>query len=378
MTDDYIIDTIAYIDVIVFDRYKATRDIIRSEEFAMNHSDFTEQLKDLGFPIDTEKNRRLLSLIGIMLILQSNTPRALRFGEIYNAAQSSGVLGKVTRAKIHRYLKELIRLEFVHLEKTQGSRRQYIISPNTITDGVEKARNEVLRLLTQQLEEIKNKIMVLEKVDCSKLAEKIVYSLTGKRATITTRFAKGVEGMHNLLLNNILAPAGEGDIIRASAMFVTTLMEGGVRRTQKFLDAVGRGAIVKYMIPSEVFTLINRLKHSKEAEGLMGLVRTIFAINREGSGVFEVRVRTGPKTYNHISLNNERAALILTESPITTTLVTREFNADLIDNIVRDFDESWEKAIPLEDAVDKIADEIDSDNPLRVAILRAMGRGDDR
>ena len=61
----------------------------------------------------------------------------------------------------------------------------------------------------------------------------------------------------------------------------------------------------------------------------------------------DVRLYSGPQTYNASILNTDRIAMIISDNPMTATYVTKEFNPDLIEDAVSSFDSTWEKAISL-------------------------------
>ncbi|MCF2136681.1 MAG: hypothetical protein K9W43_05495 [Candidatus Thorarchaeota archaeon] len=343
----------------------------------MTHKKFAKELKALGLDQDSKQWNRYITIIKIMLSMRDSTIKPLRFGEIYEELKTQHIDPVPGRVGLHRDLRELVRLGIVKVEDPSASRRKYIIDVHTIVDALENIQYQILESLEQKQAAIAEKIKKIKNVDCSQLAETIVFSISGKQDSITTRFAKGIEGMHRLLLNNITRPAGKGDIIRTTAMYVTTLVSGGFERTRKFIDAAMNGAEVRYIITSDFLELLDEREGILDESAMLQFFQMIHRINQESPGKFLLAVTNGPRTYNHVSLNDQRVALILTENPVVTTLFTREFNADLIDSINQVFDRTWKKAIPFELLTSATATKIGlkPDNPIVRAIARIHKKG---
>ncbi|MHA1248135.1 MAG: hypothetical protein ACTSPE_12475 [Candidatus Thorarchaeota archaeon] len=334
-----------------------------------------ETLECLGIDPSAQRDARLIRLIRVMLQLQEESSTALRFGDIYNALRADNPRKVPSKACIHRDLKDLTELELVRFENPSRRKKRYIINVDTIAQGLEHVQKAMVRYLTSELETIKQQLEKLQSIDCSKLAEDVVYELIGKRKHSGIRFARGVDGMHTLILSGILASAGPGDVVRTTAMFIRPLVEGALDRSVKFVRAAQAGADVRYLITSDLFRLVEEHQHKMDFARLMAMLKEVQEIPH-GGGSLHLRVHFGPKTYNHVSLNRERVALILTEEPIATTLVTREFNPDLVDNVIDSFDESWDAAVPLYDLTDEHFGSLGlkSDN-LFVRALQRMKQG---
>ncbi|MHA1770123.1 MAG: hypothetical protein ACTSYL_11500 [Candidatus Thorarchaeota archaeon] len=343
----------------------------------MTHRMFAKELKTLGLDLESKQWNRYITIIKIMLSMRDSTIKPLRFGEIYEELKKQHIDPVPGRVGLHRDLKGLVRLGMVKVEDSTASRRKYIIDVHTIVDALEVLQCRILESLEKEQNTIAEKINKLKNLDCTQLAETIVFSISGKQDTITTRFARGVEGMHRLLLNNITRPAGKGDIIRTTAMYVTTLVSGGFERTRKFIEAAMNGAEIRYMVTSDFLKVLDKKKGIINESDIVQFVQVIRRINQEGPGKFLLAVTNGPKTYNHVSLNDQRVALILTENPVVTTLFTREFNADLIDNINDVFDRTWKKAIPFERLTGTTATKVGlkPDNPVVTAISMLYKKG---
>jgi len=336
-----------------------------------------ETLECLGIDPSAERDARLMRLIRVMLQLQEKSSTALRFGDIYNALRADDPQKVPSKACVHRDLKDLTELELVRFENPSGRKKRYIINVDTIAQGLEHIQEAMARYLTTELETIKRQLGKLQSIDCSKLAEDMVYELIGKRRHSGIRFARGVDGMHRLLLSGILASAGPGDVIRTTAMFIRPLVDGALDRSVKFVKAAQAGADVRYLITSDLFLLAQEHQSNIDFPRVVSMLKQIQNIP-PGGGSFRLRVHFGPKTYNHVSLNRERVALILTEEPIATTLVTREFNPDLVDNVIDSFDESWKSAVPLYDVTEEHFKSmgLKSDN-LFVRALQSLRRGEE-
>ncbi|MBE0526971.1 MAG: hypothetical protein IH631_08510 [Candidatus Thorarchaeota archaeon] len=142
----------------------------------------------------------------------------------------------------------------------------------------------------------------------------------------------------------MLEKAGEGDIIRATLLWVGPFIDDSSRiRMKRFFDATEKGAEVRYLISADIFQVEQNSEIQQGLQSLLGMEQVFRDLRTRGKK-FDARFYLGPKTYNQVSINNESMALIIAENPITATWITRGFNPDLIDNAVETFDKEWEKA----------------------------------
>ena len=106
-----------------------------------------------------------------------------------------------------------------------------------------------------------------------------------------------------------------------------------------------KGVDVRWLVDITVFQS-QEFSDVVSSDYAVMMFQEFFKLEKEGKKI-QMRLYKGGSTYNQSSLNNEKLALIITESPVTATFVTREFNKDLIDDVIGNFDEYWKNALPI-------------------------------
>jgi hypothetical protein len=151
----------------------------------------------------------------------------------------------------------------------------------------------------------------------------------------------------------MLEKAGEGDIIRATLLWIGPFMDDAIdKRMERFFDAAENGAEIRYLVSTEIFNLGKKEDISGLFQKLMTLMQKLQELRSRGKK-FGVKLYAGPKTYNQVSFNTESMALVIAENPVTATWVTRQFNPDLIDNAVKSFDQDWKNGKAPEELTQK-------------------------
>ena len=285
-----------------------------------------------------------MTLLHVILSLQEDPPIPLTFGEIYEQLEKNEPESKLTKAWVHRVLKSLVEAQLVRVENPSAHRKRYMADVNTVMAGFEQLKSSKIRNLEIQRVEVEETLEEISKLDCGVLAQKLVERETGTQQKISSRVVHGVEELHRVLKFNMFDVAKKGDTIRATVLWVDPFIDTGiVKRSAKFVEAAMRGAVIRYMISKDLFTLDKLTEQQfdiKNALVLMGQIREL----RQKGAKFDLRIFDGPKTYNQVSLNRDNMALVIAEDPVTATWVTRDFNPDLIDNAVKAFDRDWKKA----------------------------------
>jgi hypothetical protein len=210
--------------------------------------------------------------------------------------------------------------------------------------GFEQLKNERFTELEEQRGEIDKTMESLDQLDCGLLAQQLIRKVTGSHQKISSRIVKGVDELHRVLRYNMLDIAKKGDTIRATLLWVGPFLDPGVvERTQRFVEAAKRGAEIRYIMSSDIFRAEEFTDTQFDMKSVMSFVRNLLELKQKGLKI-DFRIYGGPRTYFQVSFNRENMALIITESPMTATWITRDFNPDLIDNAVKTFDRDWKNA----------------------------------
>lgn len=291
-----------------------------------------------------KQESRSMNILEIILKLQQDPPIPLAFADIYEQLQIGDPRTKLSKAWVHRVLKQLVEKKLIRLDNPAARRKKYIADVNTIMAGFEELKSQKIEELETKHAEIENELAEITSLDCGQLSKEFVKSITGRQEEVSSRIVRGVDELHRILRFNMLERAGKGDTIRATLLWAGPFIDDTSRnRVQRFLDAAERGAEVRYLVSADIFSVEENEESRRGLQGLMGVMQILHDMKKRGKR-FDGRIYYGPKTYNQVSFNTESMALIIAENPVTATWITRQFNPDLIDNAVQTFDKVWKKA----------------------------------
>jgi len=303
--------------------------------------ELVKALELFGFRTGDSKESRLMNILGAILRLEETPPIPLTFAEIYEQLQKEKPRTKLSKAWIHRVLKSLVDTQLIRVESTKSHRKRYIADVNTILTGLERSKStkvEDLETEKREIDEEQNKVKAL---DCGYLSKELVKEVTGRQEEVSSRVLRGVAQLHRVLRNNMLDVAGEGDIIRATVIWLEPFVDDETgNRLMRFVEAAEKGADVRFLVTTDMFRVEAERGIQGSVEKTVRLLVTLVRMKERGKK-FDIRLYAGPHTYNQISFNNENMALVITENPVTATWMTRMFNPDLIDNAIESFNKDW-------------------------------------
>jgi len=303
-----------------------------------------EILNICGFISGEKHETRLMSILAVILRLQQDPPIPLSFADIYEQLHKDEPDLTLSKAWIHRVLKMLIEMNLVRVDNPAAHRKKYIADVNTIMAGFEQLKSVKIEELEEKRSEIEKELAEVTAIDCGHVSKEFIQSVTGRQEEVSSRVVRGVEELHRVLRFNMLEKAGEGDIIRATLLWIGPFMNEAVNsRLERFFQAAERGAEIRYLVSTDIFNLEKNPEGKQVLQGLFGMMEKFKDLRARGKK-FDTKLYGGPKTYNQVSFNFESMALIIAENPITATWITRQFNPDLIDNAVQSFDKDWKKA----------------------------------
>ncbi|MEM4734602.1 MAG: hypothetical protein QXS20_02705 [Candidatus Thorarchaeota archaeon] len=297
-----------------------------------------------------------LAMLGLEGLREGSGPLAL-LGEILRLTMSTA--GTVTLkqirlsvdharahpAAIQRHLRFLVRRGLVKAEDA-ASRRTYSSDVDIITCSLERMKSLALGQRMEQIEKLKQEVSAIEQIDPGLLAQQLVYSASGVVQNLKYHIVEGVEAMHRILLHNFASCAKTGDMIRLFVGSVRPLVTGIGERTVKFIEAARRGADIRYLVSTEMVRGDARVASQLAQQDIRSTVQEVYALKNAGVS-FEWRLSSEIDGYNFVILNKDRALLMIPDDQLIAVLHTRESSADLIDDLVREFDRAWSSAIPM-------------------------------
>ncbi len=303
-----------------------------------------KSLQLCGFVTGEHQESRLMSILGVILRLQEFPPIPLTFAQIYEQFLKEDPRTKLTKAWVHRVLKSLVDSQLIRVENPKSHRKRYIADVNTIVTGLERFKSSKVEDLETRSKEIDEELTKIKALDCGHLSKELVKAVTGRQEEVSSRIVRGVDELDRVLRYNMLNLAGKGDIVRATVLWAGPFVNGDINaRTMKFVEAAERGADIRYLFSTDIFRVEKDKGIHVNMEEVIGLLMLLSELKKSDKK-FDVRLYAGPNTYNQVSFNKESMALIIAESPITATWITRKFNPDLIDNAVKTFDKDWKMA----------------------------------
>ncbi|MBN2228700.1 MAG: hypothetical protein JW779_03830 [Candidatus Thorarchaeota archaeon] len=325
-------------------------------------------LSELGIVQSSDQDSKLLIILGVVLALSNELGMPVMFSDIFNRLTQEKRM-KLSKPYVHRILKSLIESRFIRCEHPDSSRKRYIANIETVVIGLEASKQGKERSIQAEMDLLHSKLKSLQQAEVGRLGELLVESLTGKSQSLRSRFISRVEDLHIILSNHVLGPAGEGDMVSSTMNWFTSFVdENMVYRFQKFLDAAMRGADVRYLVSMSAL-VENRELNDMSLERVAPALASIMRMKEEGYKI-DVRIFQGPLTYSHSTLNDAAMALIITESPMTATFVTRDFNPTLIHEVNETFERNWASAISI---LDMTKERIESMGLGEIGLLRKMG-----
>ncbi|MHA1959297.1 MAG: hypothetical protein ACW99U_03660 [Candidatus Thorarchaeota archaeon] len=311
---------------------------------AANRQRVFNSLARLGLKMEEDRESRSLSLLRTILRLQQKTREPLVFSEIYTSFTSEGTGEGLTKAWVHRVLKQLVDLGFVRIESPTSQRKRYTSDVNSIMSALEKLRGERIEEITTHLSELDEELSAVEKIDPGDLAQELYQQVTGKEQPIGSRSIKGLDEWQRVTNRTIFEKAEPGDIVRTSVMKIAPFLTGVETRLGRLFEAGARGVEIRYMVPAEVFRQDDDIKESIETDWLVNALGQMASFVKKGIK-FDVRINMGTKrSFAFIGLNDECIALMISENPVMGAWMTRDFNPRLIDNALTAFDDTWSKS----------------------------------
>lgn len=301
-----------------------------------------EMLELCGFGPRAGQEPRLVSVLMSILRLQEDPPIALEFKEIYEQIQKDDPSSNLTTTWVHRLLKRLVDSQLVRLESPDSRRKRYIADVNTVMAGLERIKSAKLQSIESEMAGLRGEAEKVSSMDCKVLAQQFVEGIMGREQKISSRIVRGKEELHRVVRYNMLDLAGEGDVIRATVLWLGPFIDEETKsRTDRFVNAARKGTEVRYMVSTDIFKMEHTFSQKLDFDSLVEFTEGLRHLRGQGVD-FDVRLYQGQKTYNQISFNRDSMVLIIAEDPVTATWITRDFNPDLIDNAVLSFDKAWE------------------------------------
>ncbi|MHA1934172.1 MAG: hypothetical protein ACW97A_02725 [Candidatus Thorarchaeota archaeon] len=251
---------------------------------------------------------------------------------------------KVSKAWIYKCLDNLESQGFIYADRVRRP-RVYLASSENVMLGLEGARQNALKKLQQEQQQIQQHEDILKQSNLHDMTVYVLELLTGKRPRGLSRVIEGIENVRRTIVEEMCSNPESGDLIRITDMSellsISSKSAGFVEK--ELLNAVTQGLKIKALITMN-------LKSPEEGQAVLaGFLKGVGGLlaNAIASGNLEVRARpTKDLTYRMISRNYDKMLLFLTNAPAPDTgaLLYREARNPLIDDAIKTFDTLWEES----------------------------------
>jgi len=300
----------------------------------------------LGISFRKGQEARPITVLRAVIQSTEELEGSCTFGDIYDRLVNSEVELRVSKAWVHRILKSLVEDQLIRLENPDAIRKKYVGSVQTVASGLEMVKERKWTTISEEINQLREQIASFDEIECGYIAEELVQELTGQEQILTSRFLRGVDELNRVLKYNIHAPAKKGDVIRMSMNWVGPFGQGILNRSIKYFESASQGVETRWLANMRMLVDESAPDIDVPLEIGMALMLKVVKLRMEGHKI-DVRLYAGPQTYNASILNADRIAMIISDNPMTATYVTKEFNPDLIEDAVRSFDLTWEKAVSI-------------------------------
>ncbi|MGY5875057.1 MAG: hypothetical protein RTU30_04880 [Candidatus Thorarchaeota archaeon] len=302
----------------------------------MSNNLINEQLEMLCVTLTS----RDMLVVKAILQTQSGLSELTSFDQLYSQIRDTSDRD-LTKTWVYQCLSNLEENGFIVIDSITRPRK-YMVSTETITEGLNRARQAKHIDIVNEIEQIEKRIVFLNGLDIMVAASKFHDALLGREKTEVLKAAETTEEVRKLIIEQLCADAKENDVLRLIER-PGRLNEGGFQSgttEQAIIEIASRGGKIQalLLVTEDVtteFKNMSRYMSKREGPLLQALM----------SRQLEVRVVVRDEnTYRMLSLNSDRMVLILTDLsfPDKASFVTRDDNPLLIDDALRVFDELWE------------------------------------
>ncbi|MHA1925558.1 MAG: hypothetical protein ACW974_06555 [Candidatus Thorarchaeota archaeon] len=277
------------------------------------------------------EERRMVILRALMKA-QKDHESFVTFEEIREAFRIEEGEKSVTDPLLYRSLTSLEKDGYVIIDRT-GYRHRYGSSHKVMRTGLKKAKQATMERLETTAEKIDSEIEGFSLLDSNTLAGEFMTLLTGKRVKSKSIFVEGLPGCFGVIDREICESASRGDVIRFTTDWLRAEedIEG---RLASIFECLGKSG-------AEVRVLCRSSADNPQTKEFGAIIQKLHEMG------YRVEMRKHLRddaTYQFVSKSGEGMMLIVAESPLAATWISKEANLLLIDSAVASFEEDYSKA----------------------------------
>ncbi|MGY5852957.1 MAG: hypothetical protein RTU92_05260 [Candidatus Thorarchaeota archaeon] len=302
----------------------------------MSNNLINEQLEMLGVTLTS----RDMLVVKAILQAQSGSSELVSFDQLYNQIGDTSDRD-LTKTWVYQCLSNLEENGFIVIDSITRPRR-YMATTETITEGLNRARQAKHIAIVNDIEQIDKRIEFLNELDIMTAASNFHDALLGRDRAEVLKAAETTEEVRKMIIEYLCANSKENDTLRIIDR-PGRLDEGGFQSgttEQAIIEIAGRGGKVQVIL---LVTKDLTAEFQNMSDYLSNIEGPVLQALMSGQIQSRVVVRD-ENTYRMLTLNDEKMVLILTDLsfPDKASFITKEENPLLIDDALRVFDDLWQ------------------------------------
>jgi DNA-binding PadR family transcriptional regulator len=282
------------------------------------------------FGVDPEERRMVV--LRALIKAQKDHESLVSFEEIKESFSIEGGKKSVSDPLLYRSLTSLEKDRYIIVDRT-GYRHRYGSSHKVMRKGLKRAKQAAVEKLESKLSEINLEIENLDLLDSRTLAVEFMLRLMGKRVRSKPIFVEGLMSCFGVIEREICNSSDRRDIIR----FTTDWMraeEDVDGRLMNILECIGKtGAEIRILCRSDENPVLTDEYHN-----------IVQMLHEQGHRLEMRRFARDDATYQFVSKSREGMILVVAETPLAATWISRNDNLLLIGSAIESFEKDYENA----------------------------------
>jgi hypothetical protein len=280
--------------------------------------------------IGLDRTRKDMVILGALLKAQTAPNDFIDFETLRKQLASEEGSRKGKDPLIYRSLSFLEKEGFLKIDK--GSYKHgYNSNIAIIEKALEKIISRNIKNLEKELKQIDEEATLLSEMDSDIMASGLIDFVAGKKKIEKSIFAQGWENILTIFDNKLYTNLKKGDVIRIKLEWLSHI---------NYMDSKRVMNIEKYLKKGVEF---QGLDHDKSEKRLRESYKSLIENWRKMG--YNVGYRIFPRqdaTYQFMGRGTEGIVLVVSESPLSATWISRNANPDLVDNAIESFDRDYE------------------------------------
>ncbi len=294
---------------------------------------YEEVLKVIGL----DKNRKDMVVLGALLKAQKDLTDFIDFETLRKQLAKDEGSRKGKDPLIYRSLSWLEKEGLLEIDKS-GHKHGYNTKISMMERALDKIVANNVEILEKELKQLNSEITKLavmkERIDS--IATGLIDLAVGKREIEKPVFAQGWNNILRLFDDKVFNGLKKGDVIRFTLDWLTQ---------RDYMNPERLKNIEKLY---EIGVETRAIDHDRSEKNIRDNLKELLLQWRNKG--YKMGYRVFPRddaTYQFLGRNDEGIVLVVSESPLSATWLSRDSNPELIDSAIASFDKDYEKGTDL-------------------------------